>query len=87
MAPFSRDTAGIILPLKKFRSHLNGSNNLTEEKNFGEMRVFVRSETVIGNYPAKWSYPAETSMNIDSVDQEWIDNHVSQSRYLLQIFR
>ena len=96
MAPLSKDTAGIILPFDKFGSHLNGTNKTIdpelEKKNFaaaGEILASVWSETVIDSYPvvAKWSHPAETRMAIDSVDLEWINNHVCQSRYLLKIVR
>ena len=35
----------------------------------------------------KWSPPEEPGLAIDSVAQEWIDRHMCQSRYLLQIVR
>ena len=96
MAPLSRDTAGIILPFDKFGSHLDNSNKTVdtelEKKNFaaaGEILASVWSETVIDNYPvvAKWCPPTEERLVINNVDQQWIDNHVNQSRYLLQITR
>ena len=96
MAPLSKDTAGIVLPFDNFGTHLNSSNKTIdtelEKRNFaaaGEVLASVWSETVIDNYPvvAKWTPPEEPGSAIDSVDQEWIDRHVCQSRYLLQIVR
>ena len=97
MAPLSKDTAGIILPFDKFGSHLDSSNRTIdielEKKNFvaaGEILASVWSETVIDNYPvvAKWIDSAEANMTIQTdIDQKWIDTHVSQSRYLLQIVK
>ena len=96
MAPLSKDTSGIILPFDKFGSHLDSSNKTIdielEMKNFtaaGEILASVWSESVIDGFPvvAEWSDPANASLTIDSVDQDWIDNHVNQSRYLLQIVR
>jgi hypothetical protein len=96
MAPLSRDTAGIILPFDKFGSHLDNSNRTIDEelekKNFaaaGEILASVWSESVIDDYPvvAQWCPPTESRLLIDNVEQQWIDNHVRQSRYLLQITR
>lgn len=96
MAPLSRDTAGIILPFDKFGSHLDSSNRTIdtelELKNFaaaGEILASVWSESVIDGYPvvAQWCSPTDSRLVIDSVEQKWIDNHVKQSRYLLQIVR
>ena len=96
MASLSKDTSGIILPFDKFGSHLdksNKTNNLElEKKNFaaaGEILASVWSETVIDNFPvvAKWIDPAEGSLSFGNAEQKWIDNHVSQSRYILQIVK
>ena len=96
MAPLSRDTAGIILPFDKFGSHLDNSNKTVdselEKKNFaaaGEILASVWSESVIDDYPvvANWCPPTEERLVINNVEQQWIDNHVRQSRYLLQITR
>ena len=97
MAPLSKDTAGIILPFDTFGSHLNSSNKTIdlelEKKNFeaaGDILASVWSETIIDDYPvvAKYQPPDSTSIDYNSeVEQTWIDKHVSQSRYLLQIVK
>ena len=93
MAPLSKDTAGIILPFDTFGSHLNSSNKtidpILEEKNFkaaGEILAEVWSETVIDNYPVIAQYqPPGKIVEFKGLTQQWIDCHVRQSRYLLQI--
>ena len=58
MAPFSKDTAGIILPFDTFGTHLSKSNKTVdmglEKKNFkaaGEILASVWSESVIDSNP------------------------------------
>ena len=97
MAPLSKDTAGIVLPFNTFGSHLNSSNKTVdlelEKKNFeeaGKILASVWFETIIDDYPvvAKYQPPDSTTIDFNSeVEQTWIDNHVSQSRYLLQIVK
>ena len=95
MAPLSKDTAGIILPFDKYGSHLNASNKtiypIKEEKNFegaGEILASVWSETVIDTYPVVAEYqPPGNRIEFTNLDQSWIDCHVRQSRYLLQIVK
>ena len=97
MAPLSKDTAGIVLPFDTFGSHLDGSNKTIdielEKKNFeeaGNILASVWSETIIDGYPvvARYQKPGSSTIDLDfNLDQEWIDNHVSQSRYLLQIVK
>ena len=95
MAPLSKDTSGIILPFDTFGSHLNSSNKtidpVLEEKNFkaaGEILADVWSETIIDNYPVVTKYqPPGGMVEFQELDQQWIDCHVRQSRYLLQIVK
>ena len=95
MAPLSKATAGVILPFNTFGSHLDASNKTTnpelEIKNFqaaGDVLAEVFSDTVIDNYPVVAEYqPPGNSVNFNDLDQKWIDIHVRQSRYLLQIVK
>ena len=95
MAPLSKDTSGIILPFDTFGSHLNSSNKTIdlerEKKNFeeaGKILASVWSETIIDGYPvvSEYQVPDTAKIVVDiEMDQFWIDRHVSQSRYILQI--
>ena len=95
MAPLSKDTAGIVLPFDKFGSHLDKSNKTVdtelELKNFeaaGKILASIWSNTVIDKHPVVAEYvPAGNEIEFDETDQKWIDTHVRQSRYLLQIVR
>lgn len=95
MAPLSKETAGIILPFDEFGSHLDASNKTVDEelelKNFkaaGEILASVWSKTVIDKHPVVAEYiPAGDEMELHDLDQSWIDSHVRQSRYLLQIVK
>ena len=95
MAPLSKDTSGIILPFDTFGSHLNTSNKtidaILEEINFksaGEILAEVWSKTVIDNYPVVAQYqPPGKKVEFDGFTQQWIDSHVRQSRYLLQVVK
>ena len=83
-------------PFDKFGSHLDKSNKTVdlelEQKNFkaaGEILAEVWSKTVIDDNPVVAEYsPAGNEIDFDrELEQSWIDNHVRQSRYLLQIVR
>ena len=95
MAPLSKDAAGIVLPFDTFGTHLNSSNKTIDEelekKIFeaaGKILASVWSESIIDNFPvvAEYQSPGKT-VEFKSVDQIWIDKHVRQSRYLLQIVK
>ena len=95
MAPLSKDTAGIILPFNKYGSHLDASNRKIdpsfELENFeaaGKILASIWSETVIDSYPVVAEYkPPGSNLKFSDLDQQWIDIHVRQSRYLLQIVK
>ena len=97
MAPLSKDTAGIILPFDTFGSHLDQSNKTIdtdlEIKNFeaaGKILASVWNESIIDSHPviAEYQTPNEAKIGIDyELDQNWIDDHISKSRYLLQIVK
>ena len=54
----------------------------------GEVLASVWSETVIDSYPvvAEYQRPGN-KIEFADLDQQWIDCHVRQSRYLLQIVK
>ena len=95
MAPLSKDTSGIILPFDTFGSHLNASNKTIdidlEKKNFkaaGEILASVWSETVIDGHPVYAEFrPAGSELEFLVKPQRWIDVHVRQSKYLLQVVK
>ena len=95
MAPLSKDAAGIILPFDTFGTHLNSSNKTIDDeleiKNFeaaGKILASVWSESIIDNFPvvAEYQSPGKC-IKFETVDQKWMDIHVQQSRYLLQIVK
>ena len=95
MAPLSKEVAGIVLPFDTFGTHLNTSNKTIDEelekKNFeaaGKILASVWSETMIDNFPVVAEYQSPGKIvKFEAVDQKWIDIHVRQSRYLLQIVK
>ena len=86
MAPLSKDATGIVLPFDKFGTHLNSSNKTIDEDLERKKMASVWSESVIDNFPVVAEYQSPgNSIKFEAVDQKWMDIHVQQSRYLLQI--
>ena len=93
MAPLSRQLSGIILPHDTYGSHLDASGKTIdsdlEEKNFfaaQEALSDVWSKLVIDNYPVECKALKKGSEFIaEDVSADWLNKHVKQSRYSLQI--
>lgn len=96
MAPLSKELAGLILPYDFFGTHLNNRNETVdlelEKKNFkmaGQILCELWSNTTIDGYETVAEYIDteqagdlyRTTMN----DISWINDHVHQSQYLLQV--
>ena len=98
MTPFSKHTAGIILPFDTFGNHLDASNKTIdselEVKNFeatGKILAEIWSESIIDNHPVVASYTSlpekEHSKVLFHKTEEWKAKHVRQSQYMLQIVK
>ena len=95
MAPLSKECSGIILPFDTYGNHLDHSNKTVDHElevnNFkaaGAALCEVCSKTVIDKYPVVAEYldPGH-SINLEIPSQEFIDSHMRQSKYLLQIVK
>ena len=83
------DTAEIVLPFDIFGNHLDSNKTIDDELEVaGEVLSTVWSESVIDGHRvvAKFRLPGDTNQ-FEKIDQKWMDTHIKQSRYLLQITR
>ncbi|CAF4172871.1 unnamed protein product, partial [Rotaria sp. Silwood2] len=101
MAPLSNQLAGLILPHDYFGTHLDDNGNTLDEqleiRNFkraGECLAEVWNELTIDSYPVACRYiePIDTKdssslLNPNTLDLNWLQIHVRQSQYLLQIIK
>ncbi|CAF4890528.1 unnamed protein product, partial [Rotaria socialis] len=100
MAPLSNQLAGLILPHDYYGTHLNDSgktiDSTLEIQNFkraGECLAEVWNELTIDSYPVACQYiepvDGKNSFSLDTndIDLNWLQLHVRQSQYLLQIIK
>ncbi|CAF3921937.1 unnamed protein product [Rotaria sp. Silwood1] len=101
MAPLSNELAGLILPHDYFGTHLDDNGNTVDEqleiRNFkraGECLAEVWNELTIDSYPVACQYvepvdkkDSSSSLNANTIDLHWLQIHVRQSQYLLQIIK
>ena len=95
MAPLSKELAGVILPHEYFGSHLNASLETTdtqlEQRNFeyaGKILCEIWGKMVIDGFPVVSDFiNNEPTATVHHVSNEWRDQHVMESQYLLQIVK
>ncbi|CAF3717102.1 unnamed protein product [Rotaria sp. Silwood1] len=97
MAPLSNQLAGLILPHDYFGTHLDNNGNTVDEQL--EIRNFKRAaevwnELTIDCYPVACRYiepvdkkDSSSLLNSNTLDVNWLQIHVRQSQYLLQIIK
>ena len=96
MAPLSRKLVGLVLKHNSFGDHLDSQGKTVdpdlEEKNFkkaADLLVDVWEEAVIdGNkVEAHAIDPGSRWKEVDILDEKWVEIHVRQSKYMLQIVK
>ena len=95
MAPLSHDLAGLILPHDTYGTHLDSAGNTIdldlEKKNFdaaSEVLCEVWSKTVISDFKVDCkTMPVGCQFIPEEPDQDFLSDHVLQTRYGLQIVK
>lgn len=95
MAPLSRELSGLILPHDHFGSHLDDSNESTNDglelKNFeyaGNVLCEVWNNITIDGYSVQAEYISPLNGSTSSTElpsSDWYCRHVFESQYCLQV--